>query len=167
MFMPRRIRAAALAIATLAATAAGSAPIAARAPGAAPVGCTGPARATWLNVVADGVRNGEGVVAITLYADNSSKFLIKHGSLYVGRVEASPGTTRGCIFVPKPGVYALALYHDENRDGRFDRTGLGLPAEGYGFSNNPATLAGLPQFRSVRLNVPKAGLTSRIQMKYP
>ncbi len=69
--------------------------------------------------------------------------------------------------MPKPGVYALALYHDENRDGRFDRTGLGLPAEGYGFSNNPATLAGLPQFRSVRLNVPKPGLTSRISMKYP
>ena len=115
----------------------------------------------------DGVRNGSGVIAITLYADDSSKFLVKRGSLYVGRVEASPGTTRGCIFVPKPGVYALALYHDENRDGRFDRAGLGLPAEGYGFSNNPATLAGLPQFRSVRLNVPKSGLTARIQMKYP
>jgi uncharacterized protein (DUF2141 family) len=107
------------------------------------------------------------LLAITLYADDSSKFLVKRGSLYVGRVEASVGTTRGCIFVPKPGVYAVALYHDENRDGRFDRTGLGLPAEGYGFSNNPATLAGLPQFRSVRLNVPKSGLTSRIQMKYP
>ncbi|MCE2843013.1 MAG: DUF2141 domain-containing protein [Novosphingobium sp.] len=168
MTQPRRFRAAALALAALAATAAGSAPIAASAPAAAaPAGCTGPASATWLNVVVDNVRNGNGVIAITLYADDSSKFLVKRGSLYVGRVDATPGTTRGCIFVPKPGVYALALYHDENRDGRFDRTGLGLPAEGYGFSNNPATLAGLPQFRSVRLNVPKPGLTSRIGMKYP
>ena len=167
MIQPRRIRAAALAIAALAATVTGSAPIAASAPGAPPAGCTGPASGTWLNVVVDGVRNGNGVIAITLYADDSSKFLVKRGSLYVGRVEANPGTTRGCIFVPRPGVYALALYHDENRDGRFDRTGLGLPAEGYGFSNNPATLAGLPQFRSVRLSVPKSGLTSRIQMKYP
>lgn len=167
MNQPRRIRAAALAIAALAATATGSAPIAASAPGAPPAGCTGPASGTWLNIVADGLRNGSGVLAITVYADNPSKFLIKHGSLYVGRVDATAGTTRGCIFLPKPGVYAIALYHDENGDGRFDRTGLGLPAEGFGFSNNPATLAGLPQFRSVRLNVPKAGLTSRIQMKYP
>ncbi|GAA4762042.1 DUF2141 domain-containing protein [Novosphingobium ginsenosidimutans] len=164
MIQPRRIRAAALALAALVSAAA---PTAASAPAAAPAGCTGPASATWLNVVVDGVRNGNGVVAITLYADDSSKFLVKRGSLYVGRVDANTGTTRGCIFVPKPGVYALALYHDENRDGRFDRTGLGLPAEGYGFSNNPATLAGLPQFRSVRLNVPKPGLTTRISMKYP
>jgi len=167
MIQPRRIRAAALALAALTALSAAAVPSAASAPAPAPTGCTGPASGTWLNVVVEGVRNGNGVIAITLYADNSSKFLIKHGSLYVGRVDAQAGTTRGCIFVPKPGVYALALYHDENRDGRFDRTGLGLPAEGYGFSNNPATLAGLPQFRSVRLNVPKPGLTSRISMKYP
>ncbi len=173
MIKPRRIRAAALAMTALAMLATGSvpgltsAPGVANAPGVAPAGCTGPASATWLNVVVDGVRSGSGVVAITLYADNPSKFLVKRGSLYVGRVEANQGTTRGCIFVPKPGVYAVALYHDENRDGRFDRTGLGLPAEGFGFSNNPATLAGLPQFRSVRLNVPKSGLTSRISLRYP
>jgi uncharacterized protein (DUF2141 family) len=167
MIQPRRIRAAAFTLAALTALSAAAAPTAASAPAPAPTGCTGPASGTWLNVVVDGVRNGNGVVAITLYADDSSKFLVKRGSLYVGRVDAQAGTTRGCIFVPKPGVYALALYHDENRDGRFDRTGLGLPAEGYGFSNNPATLAGLPQFRSVRLNVPKPGLTSRISMKYP
>lgn len=167
MKQPRRIRAAALALCGLLALSSPSAPIAASAPGAAPAGCTGPASGTWLNIVAEGVRNGNGLIAITLYADDSSKFLVKRGSLYVGRVEATAGVTRGCIFVPKPGVYAVALYHDENRDMRFDRTGLGLPAEGYGFSNNPATLAGLPQFRSVRLNVPKSGLTSRIQMKYP
>ena len=95
------------------------------------------------------------------------EILVKRGSLYVGRTDASTGVTRSCIFVPKPGVYALALYHDENRDGKFDRTGVGLPAEGYGFSNNPATLAGLPTFKSVRLAVPKSGLTTRVTMKYP
>ena len=47
------------------------------------------------------------------------------------------------------------------------RTVIGLPAEGYGFSNNPGTFAGLPSFRSVRLNVPRSGLNTRIQMKYP
>jgi uncharacterized protein (DUF2141 family) len=115
----------------------------------------------------DGVRNGNGLIAVTLYADNSSKFLAKKGSLYVGRVDARSGTTRACIHVPKPGVYAVAIYHDENANRKFDRSGVGLPAEGYGFTNNPSTIAGLPSFRSVRLNVPKTGLTTQIQLKYP
>lgn len=139
----------------------------ANSPAVAPAGCTGPASGTWLYVIADGLRNSDGLLAVTLYEDKSSKFLVRHGSLYVGRVNAVAGTTRACIFVPGPGVYALALYHDENANTKFDRSGIGLPAEGYGFSNNPATLAGLPSFRSVRLNVPRAGLTTRVHMKYP
>jgi uncharacterized protein (DUF2141 family) len=134
---------------------------------AAPAGCTGPASATWLHVVASGLRNSSGLLAVTLYADTPSKFLAHHGSLYVGRVNAVAGMTSACIFVPQPGVYAVALYHDENGNQKFDRTGIGLPAEGYGFSNNPPTLVGLPSFRSVRLNVPRSGLTTRITMKYP
>lgn len=179
MILPRRFRAAASLLAALCLTtaigAAAATPspvqtataVASAAAASAPAGCTGPASQSWLNVVVEGVRNSGGLVAVTLYADNSSKFLAKHGSLYVGRVDAQPGTTRVCIFVPQPGVYAIATYHDENASRKFDRTGIGLPAEGYGFSNNPATLAGLPSFRSVRLNVSRSGLTSRIRIKYP
>ena len=179
MILPRRFRAAASLLSALSlstaigAAAAAPSPVqtstaaASAAAASAPAGCTGPASQTWLNVVVEGVRNSNGLVAVTLYTDNSSKFLAKRGSLYVGRVDAQPGTTRACIFVPQPGVYAVAIYHDENASRRFDRTGIGLPAEGYGFSNNPTTLAGLPSFRSVRLNVPRSGLTSRIKIKYP
>ena len=165
MPMPRRFNAAAIAL-VIAMSAASTAAVRA-APSVPPAGCTGQASPYWLNVVADGVRSGEGLLAVTLYADVSRKFLAKKGSLYVGRVPAVPGTTRACIFVPKPGTYALAFYHDENANQKFDRTTIGFPAEGYGFSNNPSTLAGLPSFRAVRLSVPRTGLTSRVQMKYP
>jgi uncharacterized protein (DUF2141 family) len=173
MMQTRYSRRAGIALAALSATAALSALLAtpgtanAEAATAPPAGCTGTPSDTWLTVNAQGLRNGNGLLAVTLYADNPSKFLARHGSLYVGRVNARAGNTSACIFVPRPGVYALALYHDENANQRFDRTGIGLPAEGYGFSNNPATLAGLPSFRSVRLNVTRSGLTTRVQMKYP
>lgn len=134
---------------------------------AAPAGCTGKPSDTWITVAVEGLRNSSGLVAITLYADNPRKFLVKNGSLYVGRVPARGGTTTGCIYVPKPGVYAIAIYHDENGDQAFNRTGIGLPAEGYGFANNPSTLAGLPSFQSVRLAIPKSGLLTRVQIKYP
>jgi uncharacterized protein (DUF2141 family) len=164
MTLPRRLSAAVIACAAAAAVSLGSAQAQASSP---PPGCTGKPSSTWINVTAEGVRNSDGLLAITLYADKADKFLARHGSLYVGRVDAQQGTTRGCIFVPRPGVYALALYHDENANQKFDRTGLGLPAEGYGFTNNPATLAGLPSFRSVRLNIARSGLATRVQMKYP
>lgn len=134
---------------------------------ASPAECTGPASGTWLRVVVDGLRNGQGQVAITLYADDSSRFLVKHGSLYVGRTRAVAPVTNSCIYVPHPGVYVLALYHDENANQKFDRTAIGLPAEGYGFSNNPSTLFGLPSFSSVRINVSRSGMTAHVHMKYP
>ncbi|MBA3056240.1 MAG: DUF2141 domain-containing protein [Sphingomonadales bacterium] len=133
----------------------------------APAGCTWPASNTWIEVVVDGFRNGDGLMAITLYPDKPRKFLIKNGSLYVTRVKAQAGVTSGCIFVPKPGVYAIAIYHDENANEKIDRSALGLPEEGFGFSNNPSTLAGLPAFRSVRLSIPRSGLVTRIRLKYP
>lgn len=164
MTMPRRPRAAALSASAIFAAALAATPAQAQ---AAPAGCTGTPSATWINVVVDGVRSGRGLMAVTLYADNSRKFLVRHGSVYVGRSPAQAGTTRTCIFLPQPGTWALALYHDENANQSFDRSGIGLPAEGYGFSNNPATLAGLPSFRSVRLSVPRTGMTARIHLKYP
>ena len=83
------------------------------------------------------------------------------------RFDAAAPTTRTCIFVPRPGVYAIAVYHDEDGSRKINRNALGIPSEGFGFSNNPSTVAGLPAFRSVRLDVPKTGLTTRIRMRYP
>jgi uncharacterized protein (DUF2141 family) len=167
MTLPRRIRATAAAMpAAGAAVALAAIPLPAQAEGA-PAGCTGSPSDTWVNVVVEGVKSSDGLIAVTLYPDNSRRFLIKNGSLQVGRVKAVAGTTRACITVPRPGVYVLAVYHDEDGDQNFDRTGLGLPAEGYGFSNNPSTLAGLPSFRSVRIAIPRTNLTARIKLKYP
>jgi uncharacterized protein (DUF2141 family) len=163
MTMVRRIRAAA--VSAFAAALAATVPAAPAL--AAPAGCQGEPSDTWLNVAVEGVRNGNGLVAVTLYADDPRKFLAKKGSIDVMRFNASAGTTRTCIFVPRPGTYAIAVYHDENGSRKLNRNGLGLPTEGFGFSNNPSTLAGLPAFRAVRLSVPRAGLTTRIRLRYP
>lgn len=162
MTKPRRLYATAIAVVAAAAAAGGTA---ARATGPA---CAGPVSDTYVNVTIDGVRNGNGLMAVTLYADEPRKFLVKHGSLYVGRVNATAGETKMCLYVPKPGVYALAVYHDEDSSRNIKRSGvLGLPEEGFGFSNNPPTIASIPSFRSVRLNVAKSGLSTRIHLKYP
>jgi uncharacterized protein (DUF2141 family) len=163
-FLPRLPRAvlgaAALAFALPQPTAAQDGPM-------APAGCTGPESATWVRVLVEGVRSDKGLVAVTLYADDASRFLVRHGSLYVGRVHAEKGTTEACIFVPHAGTYALAIYHDANGNQKFDRTMIGLPAEAYGFSNNPNTFFGLPSFGSVRYRVTHSGQTVKIRLTYP
>ncbi len=140
--------------------------IAAAACPAAAADCTGTPSATRLFVNVDNVRDARGLIAVTLYTDERRKFLAKRGSLYVGRVPARPGRTRICIHVPKPGTYALAAYHDADADRSFDRTGLGLPDEGFGFSNNPPTFFGLPNFDSVRIKVPRTNLSTTIRLHY-
>lgn len=165
MTKPRRSRATALA---LAAAAVVSIPIAAApAQAVAPSGCQGDPSDTHVNVAVEGLRNASGLVAVTLYPDNPRRFLAKKGSLKVARVNANAPVTRMCLFVPGPGTYAIAVYHDEDSSRKLNRNALGLPREGYGFSNNPSTVAGLPSFNSVRLNVPNSGVTTRIRMKYP
>ncbi|HYD23660.1 MAG TPA: DUF2141 domain-containing protein [Croceibacterium sp.] len=129
--------------------------------------CTGPESDVKLYVDVEGVRSSDGLVAVTLYADKASKFLRKRGSLYVGRVAARAGTTSVCIHLPSAGIYALAVYHDADADRGFDRTGVGLPDEGFGFSNNPRVFLGMPAWSSVRLSVPRTDLRTRIRLRYP
>jgi uncharacterized protein (DUF2141 family) len=129
--------------------------------------CTGHPSGTRLYVNVQGLRSDKGLVAVTLYADDKSKFLVRHGSLYVGRVAAQSPNTRVCIFVPNPGIYALAVYHDEDSSRKFNRNALGMPVEGFGFSNNPPTFFGLPNFGKVRLNVVGNGTSTTIKMRYP
>jgi uncharacterized protein (DUF2141 family) len=130
--------------------------------------CLGPPSNVWIYVTVDGVRNAMGQVATTVYADNPDRFLIKNGSLYVVRTPSVAGATKFCVFLPQAGVYAIAVYHDEDNSGTINRSGvLGIPTEGFGFSNNPPTLASLPTFRSVRLAIPRANLATTIHLKYP
>lgn len=39
-----------------------------------------------------------------------------------------------------PGRYAVMVTHDENGNGALDTNALGMPLEGYGFSNNPRVM---------------------------
>lgn len=64
-----------------------------------------------------------------------------------------------------PGVYALALIHDENGNGRLDKF-MAIPREGFGFSRNPRIRMGPPSFDEVRFEVSGTGVRQAVQMKY-
>jgi uncharacterized protein (DUF2141 family) len=129
--------------------------------------CTGHPSDTRLFVRVEGVRSSQGLMAVTLYTDDAHRFLAHRGSLYVGRSPAHAGVTRACIYVPKPGIYAIVVYHDANANRKLDRNFIGFPAEGGGFSNNPNTFLGLPTFHSVRFRVRESGDEITVRLRYP
>jgi uncharacterized protein (DUF2141 family) len=56
-----------------------------------------------------------------------------------------------CVIVVnnlKPGKYAFKYFHDENKNENLDCNWLGIPTEGFGFSNNAKGTFGPPSFKN-------------------
>ena len=68
-------------------------------------------------------------------------------------VPADPAGTTIVLDGLKPGVYAIKMMQDINRNGKFDTSWLGLPLEPYGFSNNAAPFLSAPSFDRTRFTV--------------
>ena len=62
------------------------------------------------------------------------------------------------------GDYAVLVTHDENGNGKLDTNMLGVPVEGYGFSNN-RELMRKPTFEEARVHVPAEGSTITIILR--
>ncbi|WP_269714321.1 DUF2141 domain-containing protein [Caulobacter sp. NIBR2454] len=110
---------------------------------------TGSAR---LTVHVAGVRAAKGEIAVTVYPDDRKRFLAPKGKLYRIRAATTAPVTTVCFNV-QPGAYAVAIYHDWNGDRDFNRSVIGMPTEGFGFSNDAPTKVGLPSFEAVRFVV--------------
>lgn len=53
---------------------------------------------------------------------------------------AAPGKEVEFKFNLPAGSYAVQVLHDENDNGKMDANFMGIPVEGYGFSNNPQVM---------------------------
>ena len=65
-----------------------------------------------------------------------------------------------------PGRYALAVIHDENMNGKLDTNVLGIPTEGYGFSNDVKGLFGAPAFSAASFAYDGRTLDLTIGLQY-
>ncbi len=72
-----------------------------------------------------------------------------------------------CVFRDvRPGTYAIAAIHDENRNGDLDRNWLGIPTEGYGFSENASAILGAPSFHVASFAFEGGELFLTIRLQY-
>jgi uncharacterized protein (DUF2141 family) len=64
-----------------------------------------------------------------------------------------------------PGGYALAVFHDENRNRKLDML-VGIPREGFGFSRNPVVRFGAPKFGKVVIDLRPGFTRETVRMQY-
>lgn len=95
------------------------------------------------------IRNSTGTVACGLFEspDGFPTELLKSATnVMVIKIRK---TQARCDFedIP-PGTYAMVVVHDENMNGKLDTNWVGLPTEGYGFSNDAPATFGAPSFEA-------------------
>ena len=64
----------------------------------------------------------------------------------------------------KPGNYAVMITHDENGNGKLDTNVVGMPLEGYGFSNNPQVMR-KPTWDEARFTVIDSDIAIDVELR--
>jgi uncharacterized protein (DUF2141 family) len=121
-----------------------------------------------LTVRVSGARNAKGKMGITLFQDAKSFPDHPANAIRQLSVDIDPGTLSvQAIFRDLPlGVYALAVLHDENGNGKMDKNFMGIPREGYGASNNPKKKMRAPTFDEAKFSLNGAQQTIEIKLIY-
>ncbi|MEH6403717.1 MAG: DUF2141 domain-containing protein [Sneathiella sp.] len=65
-----------------------------------------------------------------------------------------------------PATYAISLFHDENGNSELDTNFLGIPSEGYGFSNNATGSFGPASFEDAAFQFEATDLEMEISLIY-
>ncbi len=120
-----------------------------------------------LHVEILGIRNSIGAVACALFEGPGgfpTEFLRFATNIMMVQVRATKAT---CDFADiAPGTYALAVIHDENRDGELAINWMGKPQEGYGFSNDAKGTLGAPSFEAASFAYNGERLNMTIALHY-
>ena len=126
---------------------------------------TATAEAATLTITVEGIRNAKGVIRISVYPSPSE--WPDHPSGDHDAVE--PAKTGSVVFrldLP-PGTYAVNGFHDEVGNGKFKTSLIGLPEEGYFFSNNVRAGLSAPSYQSASFKLPPEGAAISISVHYP
>jgi uncharacterized protein (DUF2141 family) len=118
-----------------------------------------------LRIVATGFRNHKGYAGAAIFAspdgwpEQQDKAVAHDGFPF-------SGSETTLSFKLPPGKYAVVVLHDENKNEKLDRNFLGIPDEGFGFSNNPRVFMTAPSFAQATVAVTCPVTTIGVKMIY-
>lgn len=114
-----------------------------------------------LTVEIQNVRMMTGAVYIALFRPGKD---FPSGKAMDGKKIDAAHNSVQTTFSVEPGEYAIAVYHDQNGNGKMDTRLFGIPKEPYGFSNDFRPMLSAPKFSDCEFSVGDGGKTMRIKL---
>lgn len=115
-----------------------------------------------LTVGVTGLRSTRGLVQACITADPAT-FPDCQKDPHARHLSVPAGNPAITFANVAPGRYAVALFHDENGNGRLDKV-LMVPKEGFGFSRDAPVKMSAPKFEAAAFDV-TGGAPVRMKMK--
>jgi uncharacterized protein (DUF2141 family) len=111
-----------------------------------------------------GVENNNGLIVVSLYKTGEGFPTDMSKATLAKKIPASTKGVQATFNVP-PGIYAVSVLHDENKNGDMDKNWLGMPSEGYCASNNAKSMMSPPSFTDAKF-VLRTEFVQTIKMIY-
>lgn len=120
---------------------------------------------TTLHIDISNIKSRQGTIWIGIYR-SADEFLDRER----GQLVPVSVTRTGQLTVRVPNLdyaqeYAIALFHDLNDNGEFDRNVLGLPAEPWAFSGQLRSRLRLPYFEEVKFLLDDQQRYQRVRLR--
>ena len=125
-----------------------------------------PSQSNVIDVEVEALRNNKGYVSCALYSSRDG--FPKDNQRAIAHIRSPISARKAiCEFSGiSPGTYAVAVFHDENSNGKLDTNLLGIPREGVGASNNARGHLGPPKFEAAAFSFSGGRLNLKITINY-
>jgi uncharacterized protein (DUF2141 family) len=119
-----------------------------------------------LTVKVTGFKNDKGVVRALLFNSENgfpeaTEKAIRSASVKINGTQAEFDFEN----LP-PGRYAISLFHDSQNSGKLRTNLVGIPRDGYGFSNNSMGTFGPPSFKDASFQITAGQNTHIIKLRH-
>lgn len=98
-----------------------------------------------LTIQVEWLHASEGQIMVAVY-DAAQSFMDEKRMFRSLIVPVDSGPVASVSLGLPPGTYAVSLFHDVNADRQLNTNFAGIPKEPYGFSNNPKSTFGPPDY---------------------
>jgi len=116
-----------------------------------------------LEVTVVNVKDTTGTIRVGIFKDE--KTFLKDA--FIGRVIKAAKGDITVVFENVPdGTYAVSVIHDENKNGEIDSNMIGIPKEGFAFSNDAMGMFGPPSFEKSGFVLKKESKKMNVSMRY-
>ena len=110
-----------------------------------------------------GLHSEKGQVKIAVF--NSSEKWLGEQPTYSSTIKVDGTSVTWRINDVPYGDYGVAVFHDENSNGKMDKNIVGMPLEPYGFSNNVRITFGAPKWEKSKFTVKGSTTEVSIEVK--